>query len=331
MPGESHGQRSLAGYSPWGCKEKDMTEWLTLTYFLYFWNGRGVVFGSTAPSTGYPTLLQAAPPFWTLPCSLGSSSSASAQPALPSLHLPASPDFRAPLPASPLCPTHMSTSPTGHSHEGLCWASQGWPLLSSPWFSPRKSVFLLSCFLFLARSQAGDQDINLGSRSHPTPNNEGQIAFSQLCQSHIYSSVIIDKDAQLCYQRSGHHTGWQTPCTLPIDSPTSLSPSTQTRTPAIPCLLWDLWLSPLPPPLLILCPHLPTSFLMSLLPSPSIHSPHWFIRTLNLIFTSFCLKTILESFHPAYKKFSELWISSLRPHISAVVSFLFLFLNFHYL
>ena len=24
--GESHGQRSLAGYSPWGCKESDMTE-----------------------------------------------------------------------------------------------------------------------------------------------------------------------------------------------------------------------------------------------------------------------------------------------------------------
>ena len=24
-PGESHGQRSLAGYSPWGCKELDTT------------------------------------------------------------------------------------------------------------------------------------------------------------------------------------------------------------------------------------------------------------------------------------------------------------------
>ena len=28
-PGESHGQRSLAGYSPWGFKESDMTEKLT--------------------------------------------------------------------------------------------------------------------------------------------------------------------------------------------------------------------------------------------------------------------------------------------------------------
>ena len=27
--GESHGQRSLAGYSPWGCKESVVTEWLS--------------------------------------------------------------------------------------------------------------------------------------------------------------------------------------------------------------------------------------------------------------------------------------------------------------
>ena len=26
LPGEFRGQRSLAGYSPWGCKELDMTE-----------------------------------------------------------------------------------------------------------------------------------------------------------------------------------------------------------------------------------------------------------------------------------------------------------------
>ena len=26
LPGESHGQRSLVGYSPQGCKESDMTE-----------------------------------------------------------------------------------------------------------------------------------------------------------------------------------------------------------------------------------------------------------------------------------------------------------------
>ena len=28
LPGESHGQRSLVGDSPWGCKESDTTEWL---------------------------------------------------------------------------------------------------------------------------------------------------------------------------------------------------------------------------------------------------------------------------------------------------------------
>ena len=26
LPGECHGQRSLVGYSPWGCKESEMTE-----------------------------------------------------------------------------------------------------------------------------------------------------------------------------------------------------------------------------------------------------------------------------------------------------------------
>ena len=29
---ESQGQRSLVGYSPWGCKELDTTEWLNLLY-----------------------------------------------------------------------------------------------------------------------------------------------------------------------------------------------------------------------------------------------------------------------------------------------------------
>ena len=31
LPGEFHGQRSLVGYSPWGCKELDMTERLILS------------------------------------------------------------------------------------------------------------------------------------------------------------------------------------------------------------------------------------------------------------------------------------------------------------
>ena len=38
LPGESHGQRSLAGYSPWGCKESERTEWLSTqsTYFVLY-------------------------------------------------------------------------------------------------------------------------------------------------------------------------------------------------------------------------------------------------------------------------------------------------------
>ena len=36
LPGESHGQRSLEGYSPWGCKELDTTLWLS-TAVQPFW------------------------------------------------------------------------------------------------------------------------------------------------------------------------------------------------------------------------------------------------------------------------------------------------------
>ena len=36
MPGESHGQRSLAGYSPQDCKEPNTTEKLTLSLLTTF-------------------------------------------------------------------------------------------------------------------------------------------------------------------------------------------------------------------------------------------------------------------------------------------------------
>ena len=36
LPGESHGPRSLAGYSPWGCIELDMTKRLS-THTLAFY------------------------------------------------------------------------------------------------------------------------------------------------------------------------------------------------------------------------------------------------------------------------------------------------------
>ena len=35
MPGESHGQRSLAGYDPWGHKASDTTEETTHAYLIY--------------------------------------------------------------------------------------------------------------------------------------------------------------------------------------------------------------------------------------------------------------------------------------------------------
>ena len=41
LPGKSHGQRYLVGYSPWGCKELDMTEWLhSLTQFVSYLRGK---------------------------------------------------------------------------------------------------------------------------------------------------------------------------------------------------------------------------------------------------------------------------------------------------
>ena len=39
LPGKSHGQRSPVGYSPWGCKESDMTE--RLHFHLFMARGQG--------------------------------------------------------------------------------------------------------------------------------------------------------------------------------------------------------------------------------------------------------------------------------------------------
>ena len=43
LPGESHGQSNLEGYSPWGHKELDMTEQLTFSL-----SGRDVLWDSTS-------------------------------------------------------------------------------------------------------------------------------------------------------------------------------------------------------------------------------------------------------------------------------------------
>ena len=34
LPGKTHGQRSLEVYSPWGCKELDMTEYTCTVHFI---------------------------------------------------------------------------------------------------------------------------------------------------------------------------------------------------------------------------------------------------------------------------------------------------------
>ena len=39
LPGESHEQRSLAGYSPWGCKELDMTKHACILFYIIFHYG----------------------------------------------------------------------------------------------------------------------------------------------------------------------------------------------------------------------------------------------------------------------------------------------------
>jgi len=51
LPGEFHGQRTLAGYSPWGCKELDMTK----QHFHYFYSWFTVIFTSCR---SFPTNLR---------------------------------------------------------------------------------------------------------------------------------------------------------------------------------------------------------------------------------------------------------------------------------
>ena len=56
LPEEPHGQRSLAGYSPWDCKELDMAEWLTLSRALPVTEQRGRL--PSAPWRSKPVLLR---------------------------------------------------------------------------------------------------------------------------------------------------------------------------------------------------------------------------------------------------------------------------------
>ena len=61
LAGECHGQRSLLGYSPRGCKVSDMTEWLTFStaFFLTFKNENNYAYSyilSTPKSTEFTDL-----------------------------------------------------------------------------------------------------------------------------------------------------------------------------------------------------------------------------------------------------------------------------------
>ena len=51
LPGKSHGQRSLVGYSPWGLKQLDKTEQLTHnTYSFRLLEARGIILFNTMNS-----------------------------------------------------------------------------------------------------------------------------------------------------------------------------------------------------------------------------------------------------------------------------------------
>ena len=50
LPREFHGQKSLAGYNPWGCKELDTTEQLTFTFFHCSWVSQVVLVVKNLPA-----------------------------------------------------------------------------------------------------------------------------------------------------------------------------------------------------------------------------------------------------------------------------------------
>ena len=65
LPGEFHGQRRLVGYSPWGHKELDITEWLTLS--LDFQPpSHGLYWFPRAAVTKYHKLIFILSQFWSL-------------------------------------------------------------------------------------------------------------------------------------------------------------------------------------------------------------------------------------------------------------------------
>ena len=111
LPGEFHEQRNLAGYSPWGHRESDTTEWLTLS--LYF-----LLLGVWPDSTLYSIILLFVSP--SACCVLWTESALSTFPKL------------SPLEGHPGLPSSASQESV-------------FPLLSYffPFFSPSPFVFFL--------------------------------------------------------------------------------------------------------------------------------------------------------------------------------------------
>ena len=68
LPGKSHGQSSLVGYSPWGRREWDMTEWqtlkLSLSLHIALMSARGSPSGDGGTYRGMRKLLTF---FWFCP------------------------------------------------------------------------------------------------------------------------------------------------------------------------------------------------------------------------------------------------------------------------
>ena len=54
LPGESYGQTSLGAYSPWGCKESDMTEWLNHHHLDAYWTLPTGIWTVKVPSAAPP-------------------------------------------------------------------------------------------------------------------------------------------------------------------------------------------------------------------------------------------------------------------------------------
>ena len=140
LPGESHGQRSLVGYSPRGRKESGMTERLHFHFHAVIqgalvtntsvWDGHGVTGPPRAPPGGFSLSRQRHMP----------ASPLRPQPPTPwpgGLTRQTSPSPRTPRKAAHECPSDPSD--TGHPQRGLSrpWPSEAW--LALRWLSVQQA------------------------------------------------------------------------------------------------------------------------------------------------------------------------------------------------